>query len=178
MNSIRLGRSRVNIDELMHDAFHAIARRAQVRSIRVAMRLPAAMPTLFAEGDLLRVALDNLLENALRYSDKGGRINVEAEETEHEIVISVCDDGWLIEPSDQPHVFDRFFRANGSGGRRPDGLGLGLYLANEIVALHSGRITVSSAPGAGNVFAIHLSKSLLAHAVRHDAESAADSRLR
>ena len=162
MNRIRLGRSKVRVDELLQDAFHNITRRAQARDIRVALRVPATMTPVFAEKELLRIALDNLLENALRFTEQGGNIEAEAEETEHEILVSIRDDGVPIEAADRPHVFDRFIRTNAASRRRPDGLGLGLYLANEIVVLHSGRIVLSSAPASGNVFTMHLNKPALA----------------
>lgn len=162
MNGIKLGRSKVRVDALLQDAFHNIARRAQSREIRLALRVPAVMSPIYAEKELLRIALDNLLENALRFSERGGSIEVEADETDYEILLMVRDDGLPIEAADQPHVFDRFARPNPSSRRRPDGLGLGLYLANEIIILHAGRIALSSAPETGNVFTVHLNKPALA----------------
>ena len=162
MNGIKLGRSKVRVDQLLQDAFHNIARRAQARDIRLALRVPAIMNPVYAEKELLRIALDNLLDNALRYSTQGGSIEVEAEETDHEILLIVRDDGLPIDASDQPYVFDRFARPNPSGRRRPDGLGLGLYLANEIVTLHAGRIVLACTPETGNVFTVHLNKPALA----------------
>ena len=162
MNIIKLGRSKVRVDELLQDAFHNIARRAQVREIRLALRVPAIMSPVYAEKELLRIALDNLLENALRYCAQDGSIEVEAEETDHEILLSVRDDGALIEAADQPYIFDRFIRPSLSAKRRPDGLGLGLYLANEIIALHAGRIVLSSTIESGNTFTVHLNKPALA----------------
>ena len=76
MNVIKLGRSKVRVDELLQDAFHNIARRAQAREIRLALRVPAIMSPVYAEKELLRIALDNLLENALRYCAQGGSIEV------------------------------------------------------------------------------------------------------
>lgn len=162
MNRIKLGRTKVRVDELLQDAFHNIARRAQARDIRIVLRVPAVMTPVFAEKELLRIALDNLLENALRFTPQDGNIEAEAEETDQEILVSVRDDGVPIEAADHPHVFDRFMRPSAAGRRRPDGLGLGLYLANEIVALHAGRIVLSSAPASGNTFTIHLNKPALA----------------
>ena len=162
MNRIKLGRTKVKIDELLQDAFHNIARRAQARDIRIVLRIPATMTPVFAEKELLRIALDNLLENALRYTNQNGVIEAEAEETDHEILISVRDDGVPIDAADHPHVFDRFVRPNFACRRRPDGLGLGLYLANEIIMLHAGRIVLASSPEDGNMFTIHLNKPALA----------------
>ena len=164
MNVIKLGRSKVRVDELLQDAFHNIARRAQAREIRLTLRVPAIMSAVYAEKELLRIAIDNLLENALRYCTQGGSIAVEAEETDHEILLSVCDDGLPIEEADQPYIFDRFMRPTVSAKRRPDGLGLGLYLANEIIALHAGRIVLSSVAESGNTFTVHLNKPALATA--------------
>ena len=162
MNVIKLGRSKVRVDELLQDAFHNITRRAQMREIRLALCVPETMNSVYAEKELLRIALDNLLENALRYCAQGGSIEVEAEETDHEILLSVGDNGTPIEVTDQPYIFDRFARPCLSAKRRPDGLGLGLYLANEIIALHAGRIVLTSTVESGNTFTVHLNKPALA----------------
>ena len=162
MNGIKLGRNKVRVDALLQDAFHNITRRAQSREIRLTLRVPAVMSPIYAEKELLRIALDNLLENALRFSKQGGSVEVEAEETDHEILLTVRDDGLPIDVADQPHMFERFVRPNSAGRRRPDGLGLGLYLANEIIILHGGRIVLASAPESGNVFTVHLNKPALA----------------
>lgn len=164
MSAIKLGRCQLCFDELLQDAVHNIAASAAARSVQISIRVPASLSRLFAEKELMRIALDNLLDNAVRYSQHGGRIMVEAAESASELRISVTDEGMRIEPVDLPHVFARFARNNPSGQRRPNGLGLGLYLANEIITLHGGRITLVSTPEAGNVFTVHLNKQVLSAA--------------
>ena len=73
-----------------------------------------------------------------------------------EVVISVEDEGIGIAVTEQPHIFEPFYRVEGSTSRRTSGAGLGLYLAKELVGVHGGRIWVESEPGKGTVFSIKL----------------------
>ena len=97
--------------------------------------------------------LSNLLSNAFRHG--GGRpIRVELRATEEELTLSVQDHGSGIDPAVLPRIFERFERSPGE--RRRGGLGLGLYVAREIVEAHGGRIAVTSTPGSGATFTISL----------------------
>ena len=103
-----------------------------------------------ADADRIRQVLANLLDNAVKYTPPGGRVEVAAERTGEEVVVAVIDSGEGIHPEDIPHIFDRLYRADKSRSRR--GLGLGLSLVRAVLFAHGGHIDVQSTPGAGSRF--------------------------
>lgn len=105
---------------------------------------------------LLQQAVRNLLENAVKYSDDGGVIDVVGERTTEEVGISVLDRGCGIAPEHHARLFERFYRVDKARSRKLGGTGLGLAIVKHIVLAHRGRVTVKSAPGKGSKFTIHL----------------------
>jgi signal transduction histidine kinase len=100
------------------------------------------------------MALANLLDNALKFTPAGGRIEVGAERTDSGVRLWVRDSGLGISPKEQGHVFERFYRGQGSRGK---GAGLGLAIVHSVVQAHGGRVTLESELGAGSCFTIELS---------------------
>jgi signal transduction histidine kinase len=100
--------------------------------------------------------VDNLLENAIKYSPDGGVVRVRVWAEDEEAHLAVTDQGIGIPPADLPHVFDRFHRAGNVDDRRFAGMGLGLFISRGIVEQHGGRIEVESAPGQGSTFHVIL----------------------
>jgi signal transduction histidine kinase len=99
--------------------------------------------------------VQNLLNNAVKYSPMGGRIELRLETDQHTATVTVHDSGIGIETSEAPHVFERFFR--GQDIRRLDGTGLGLYICQTVVSAHGGRIWAKSdGPGLGSTFGFSL----------------------
>lgn len=117
----------------------------------------AEMP-LVVTGDALRLeqVLNNLLQNAIKYSPDGGAVTVRIHACDAEVWLSVRDDGIGIPASDLPRLYERFYRASNADPTHINGLGIGLYVANEIVALHGGRIQVTSVEGQGSCFTVQL----------------------
>jgi two-component system phosphate regulon sensor histidine kinase PhoR len=107
-------------------------------------------------GPLLEQAVNNLVDNAIKYSRKGGRVAMRADAEGHEIAIRVIDHGQGIEPEDLPRIFERFYRADKARSKRQPGTGLGLAIVKHIVQAHNGRVTVESTPGKGSTFTIWL----------------------
>jgi signal transduction histidine kinase len=102
----------------------------------------------------MRQVVANLLDNAIKYTPAGGRIQIEAHRDGPEAVLSVADTGIGIPADEQPRIWDRLYRGDKSRSER--GLGLGLSLVKAIVEAHSGRVAVTSAPGAGSRFELRL----------------------
>lgn len=99
-----------------------------------------------------------LLDNAIRHTPAGGRIRVAVAATpDGQARLAVRDEGEGIAEEHLPHVFERFYRADGARGRSSGGTGLGLAIAQAIAQAHGGEITVSSAPGKGATFLVSLS---------------------
>jgi PAS domain S-box-containing protein len=115
--------------------------RTQAQSRRFSLELPADVPIVRGDEQRLTQVIANLLSNAVKYSPDGGEIRVRMEARPPEAVICISDDGRGIEPSDAPHVFDRFYRS-AAVTRGTQGAGLGLFLAKAIVEAHGGRIWV------------------------------------
>ncbi|MEI7607028.1 MAG: HAMP domain-containing sensor histidine kinase [Rhodospirillaceae bacterium] len=107
-----------------------------------------------ADPSLLRVALLNLLDNAVKYTPGQGTIRLRALEAEGRVVIQVSDDGIGIAPADQARVFERHFRGHMDDG--PPGLGLGLFMVREIARLHGGDVAVASTLQVGSTFTLSL----------------------
>jgi signal transduction histidine kinase len=113
--------------------------------------------SITGDADRLRQLLLALLENALRHTPSGGQIVVEvAVEPTGMAVVTVTDTGEGIRESDLPHVFERFYRADGARARSTGGTGLGLAIAKAIAEAHGGTIGVTSRPDAGATFAVRL----------------------
>jgi two-component system sensor histidine kinase BaeS len=109
-------------------------------------------------GDPRRLAqiIDNLLSNALRYTDTGGKATVALSRRGSEAVLDVTDTGIGIAGEDLPFVFERFWRGEQSRARKSGGAGIGLAIVRELVAAHDGRIDVHSTPGEGSRFSVSL----------------------
>jgi signal transduction histidine kinase len=122
------------------------------------IELIAPAGALFVRGDALRLSqvLLNLLQNAIKYSPDGGSIQVKMTRTASEVALSVTDHGMGIPADAVPHLFDRFYRAPPVRSEHISGMGIGLYVVGEVVALHGGEITVSSTEGVGSTFTVRL----------------------
>ncbi|MEJ5314187.1 ATP-binding protein [Anaerolinea thermophila] len=117
--------------------------------------LPAQSPSLLANPVQMRQMVDNLLDNAIKYTPQGGRIQVSLRVEGNQLLFQVSDNGIGIPPIDLPYVFDKFYRASNAA---PDvsGTGLGLAIVKSIVEAHEGRIWVDSAVGSGSTFTVVL----------------------
>jgi len=123
------------------------------------LSLDVAKENLWVDGDPVRLAqvVANLLTNAARYTERGGKIVVSARREGGEIVIRVKDNGSGISPDLLPRIFDLFIQGHRSSDRAEGGLGLGLALVKNLVALHGGRVVaLSDGPGKGSEFVIRL----------------------
>lgn len=158
--AMRPERHHVKLDELLRDCFQLTQQRAHGRQVRLHLQLPHVLDAVAADEDLLRIALNNLLNNAIKYSNDGGSVTLSADQGDHEIVIAVRDGGIGIAPEEHARVTEKFYRvrATGPSARADHGLGLGLYLTKQIVELHHGRLELDSEPGHGSTFSIHFQR--------------------
>jgi two-component system phosphate regulon sensor histidine kinase PhoR len=100
--------------------------------------------------------INNLLTNAVKYSDKDPEVTVVGFKEKNNIVIKVADNGIGIPKSDQKHIFDKFYRVTTGNIHKTKGLGLGLYYVKRIAESHGGDVSVSSKPGKGSIFTISI----------------------
>jgi len=130
---------------------------AKKSGVNLIVDSPADLPTLVADGDRLAQVFTNLVDNALRHTPTGGQITLQVQSTQSEMEVRVSDTGFGIPDEAIPHIFERFYQVDLSrpGGER-HGAGLGLAIVHEIVAAHSGKITVHSHEGLGTTFIVCL----------------------
>jgi heavy metal sensor kinase len=156
-NALSTRPSRINLAGVLEDAAPALNELA--RRVGNICRVAEA-PSLWVEGydSLLFRLVFNLAENAIKYTPKGGSIEVSLEQQNSFAVLQVKDNGPGIAPDAQEHIFDRFYR--GDPAREGSGTGLGLALVRSIVELHHGEIRLSSARGEGSCFRVTLPLAL------------------
>lgn len=109
-------------------------------------------------GDRLRLeqVVSNLIDNAVKYTERGGRVSVRGARQEQGVEITVSDTGIGIPPNDLPHIFERFYRADKARSRDRGGTGLGLSIVKHIAHLHGGTVTAESVFGTGTTIAVKL----------------------
>ena len=156
--SMRPERHRVKLDDLLHDAWQQARTRADSKGIRLELQVSRELAAVAVDKDLFRIALNNLLNNAIKYNQAGGSVVLAAEEGDVDVVIAVRDSGIGMSPEDTARVTEKFYRVRETGTEQRGGHGLGLYLTNQIIELHHGRLTIESELGHGSVFSIHLKK--------------------
>jgi signal transduction histidine kinase len=115
-----------------------------------------SLPEINCNREMIRVLLQNLIENALKYNKESGKIVVAVKKIDKEIEISVKDSGIGISREDQNNIFQRFFRAENAKKCDPIGSGLGLYTIKKIVGNHRGKVSFKSTLGVGTTFFILL----------------------
>jgi two-component system OmpR family sensor kinase len=125
-------------------------------SHRLEVHAEGTLPVLDADPVLLRRALDNLLDNAGKYSESQTTVRLLARPLEHGLQVEVRDKGIGIDANDLPHLFTPFFRSDRSRARRTGGVGLGLALARRIIVAHGGTLTLESQPGQGTTVRVTL----------------------
>jgi len=155
---VGLNRQRVRLADFLGDTLEAVSRNAKDGSTSCKLDLSGEYSPIYVDKALLRVAINNLLTNAIKYTDAGD-VTLSAEETEESVFIRVRDTGIGIPEQDQPRIFEKFFRSDDPGSVRRGGHGLGLTLARQIVELHGGEMALNSAQGEGSEFSIALPKA-------------------
>ncbi|MGD2062042.1 MAG: ATP-binding protein [Nitrospirota bacterium] len=158
MGSLRIDRQRVKLNDLLQDALNAVSRGGRGEELEVHLQIRRELSPVSVDKDLLRVAINNLLTNAIKYNRPGGEVTLAAEESDEMIRIAVTDTGIGIHEHEVARIFDKFFRSDSESVRTKSGHGLGLALARQIVELHHGTLSVSSTPGEGSEFVIELKK--------------------
>ena len=129
--------------------------RAAEKNIRITIDCAEAIEAC-VNASLLEQAVVNLADNAVKYSEDGAEVRLEAACTDAELLIHVRDHGCGIAREHLPRLFERFYRVDKARSRKLGGTGLGLAIVKHIVQSHNGRVTVESRPGEGSVFTLHL----------------------
>jgi len=138
---------------------HAAVEAAQLRvgeSAALELHVAAGLPTIESDAGRLRQVLDNLLDNAIKYSPDGDPVELRVDADDRCVRFAVSDRGVGIPATEQSRIFEKFYRLDPHQSRGVSGTGLGLYVCRELVERMEGRISVSSVPGHGSTFTIEL----------------------
>jgi signal transduction histidine kinase len=149
--AMKLDLSPINAASLIEGVVELYRYVAEDKGIVVQAEVPSALCLV---GDPMRLGqvLGNLLDNAIKYTPKGGRVDIEVHQSQKGVVISVRDTGIGISPEERPRIWDRLYRGDQSRSQR--GLGLGLSMVKAIVQAHNGEVEALSEPGKGSTFRI------------------------
>lgn len=143
------------------DVIQRVAERMQaqavLKDVEIVVNVPAELPSAEFDAERIEQVLVNLMQNAITFSPRRGRVTMSASSTGDEIVVAVADRGPGLDPSDVERVFERFYKADRS--RAASGSGLGLAIAKHMIQLHGGRIWVENDFGRGATFKFSLPKA-------------------
>jgi two-component system sensor histidine kinase KdpD len=150
---VHLERTSCTVRDLVESALDKLTPVLDGRHVDVC--LPPELPSVWADRELIEIALRQLIDNALKYSPRDSQVSVSAEQRDQRVIISVADRGPGIPEEEQTRIFEKFYRAEASRHQIP-GAGLGLVIAREIIQVHGGEIWVESKPGQGSIFRFSL----------------------
>ncbi len=152
----------VNLANLLQDTVDVFLTKANERGVTLTLDFPPETElTMLGNADQLRRAFSNIVNNAVKYTERGGCVTIIAAKTGHECLISITDTGIGIDAAYIPRLFERFFRADSARTRDTGGYGLGLAIAHAIVVAHQGDIQVESQIGKGSTFTVKFPSSTL-----------------
>lgn len=136
----------------LDDAVYVFNDRSKRDGITLIYNSPEIEAPMFADKNLIKQVFANILDNAFKYTERGGRVAVFAESVNKQLIVSVADTGCGISKEDLPHVTEKFYKANVS----VRGSGIGLAVVDEIIRMHKGKLDIASTEGRGTVVTIFL----------------------
>ena len=158
---LQLEREYVSMNDLFShilDRFDMVLQSEAYRNKNYKIQRDLTQRTLWVDIDQDKVTqvIDNIMNNALKYSPDGGTITCRLMETHNSVVLSITDEGMGIPRKDLQHIFERFYRVDKARARSMGGTGLGLAISREVLMLHGGRIWATSVENKGSTFFISL----------------------
>lgn len=139
----------VDLRDVVREVWRSMRRLAEQRDQQIALDYPQMMDSVSVDEVLIRQAITNLVQNALRHTSRGGMVTLRAFQNDHEVVISVWDDGAGMKPEDRKKAFRQFVSNAG-------GTGLGLTIVETIASIHGGTVKVDTSLGQGAAFLLVL----------------------
>ena len=152
---IKLTRENMSMAALIKDTEHLLRPMADKRHQTLTLSLEDSCD-MYADRTKLQQVVYNLIENAIKYTQQEGSIQVSLSRSGKDCIFSVTDNGPGIAAEHLPHIFDRFYRVDKARSRESGGTGLGLAIVHQLVMLHGGEIHVDSEVGKGSVFTVEL----------------------
>ncbi|WP_155753455.1 HAMP domain-containing sensor histidine kinase [Scytonema sp. UIC 10036] len=146
----------IDLVKLLQTLAKEYQQQATAQNLNFTVQIPEQPVYFKADADLLKQAVVNLLNNALKYTLEGGTVTLKLLTPPHRVIIQVEDSGIGIPEKDLSHIFERFYRVDTVRSRQTGGFGLGLAIAQQIVQAHQGNLTVKSVLGQGSIFEIEI----------------------
>jgi len=144
----------LDLSVFIHQAIDELNSKFLQSNIRLKIDVPDSSGMIFASPIQMRQLLNNLLTNAIKYSNPDTNITVNLKEKENQLILQIADQGFGIPAVDLPYIFDKFYRSGNVIGTEIPGSGLGLAIVKSIVESHQGRIWVDSTTGQGSTFTV------------------------
>jgi signal transduction histidine kinase len=145
-----------DLSQIVSDEVHLIQEVAKARDIGIAYHMPSHFPRLYLDTDKMRQVIMNFLDNAVYYSPEHTTISVRLYTSDGFAMCEIIDHGMGVPPDAQAKLFSKFFRAENAKRQRPDGTGIGLYLAKKVIDGHGGKVLFSTVEGEGSTFGFRL----------------------
>lgn len=152
----------VNLADVISDEIAQLQETAALRELKLLYDKPKDFPQMMLDETKIRQVIMNFIDNAIYYTPSGGEIRVELADKPSVIELRVIDSGIGVPRSEQHHLFTKFYRAGNARQARPDGTGLGLFMAKKVIVAQRGALLFESEEGKGSTFGFTFSKSQLA----------------
>jgi len=159
-----------HLDKVVAEEVEQLVETAKGRHLTLTYNRPENFPALMLDETKLRQVMMNFIDNAVYYTPSGGHIEINLVNKPQSIEFTVVDDGIGVPKPDQHHLFTKFFRANNAKRARPDGTGLGLFMAKKVIIAQGGATIFKSQEGRGSTFGFIFSKKAL-HATEAPAQA-------
>ncbi|MDD2731943.1 MAG: HAMP domain-containing sensor histidine kinase [Candidatus Pacebacteria bacterium] len=150
--SFPLKKTKSSLNDLVYEVIERSKAFAEVCNIKIVFNPKESLPSAFFDPNLIKLVVENLIDNAIRYTKKGGRVEIETECRKNRLYFSIKDNGVGIPKQDQKYIFGKFFRAENAMRNQTKGSGLGLYIAKSIIIKSGGRIWFDSEANKGTTF--------------------------
>jgi signal transduction histidine kinase len=150
-----------NLARVIKDEIEQLQETAKGRNLELTYDKPEHFPTLMLDETKIRQVIMNFIDNAIYYTPSGGHISVNLADKKDTIEFTVVDDGIGVAKHEQPHLFTKFFRAHNAKRARPDGTGLGLFMAKKVIVAQGGALIFRSQEGKGSTFGFTFAKAKL-----------------
>ena len=137
------------LNDVLEESLAMFQERCNAAQLHIDMELPAQPLVLEADAKRLQQLFSNLLENAVRYTDPGGRVEIRASQEDDAVCVSIMDSAPGVDPQQLPRLFERFYRGEASRNRASGGAGLGLAICHSIALAHGGSLTADHSPLGG-----------------------------
>lgn len=150
-----------NLAEVIEGEIAQLKETAKGRDLELVYEKPKSFPTLMLDETKIRQVIMNFADNAIYYTPSGGHIKVSLEDRGDFVEFTVKDDGIGVPKAEQHHLFNKFYRAGNAKKARPDGTGLGLFMAKKVVIAQGGSIIFNTQEGKGSTFGFSFNKNRL-----------------